>query len=265
MWVHPDVAERNITAQFPEIFDKHDLLYFDLPGGRRSNFNDSAQFLDASRKTKDLNKLFSAVQRAMQQGEYKSLESYLKSSNAKAKLAAANTPDAINTVLNELVEEYNSKYGMGRQVRGFYQQYLDGEGSRTLRSKLPRPSRFKPNQCTDEAGQIRVRVDFLLGLRDELSHAAQYLPLPEANQVPLHYELIKGDPLSTWLIFITFDELYEITRRAMAKLWLIEYETYWNNGGEQIIKSVVAEVQARSAELNEAARLERRATTLQSE
>ena len=238
MWVHPDATERNITAQFPELFDKHDFLYFSLPDGRMSNFFDSTQFLDASRKTKDLGKIFSAVQRAMQQGEYKSLQDFLKSNGAKARLAAADTPDAVAKVLDELTEEYNDKYGMGRQVRGFYQEYLDDDGRTLLLTKIPRPASFKPSQHQDQNGQVRVRVDFLLGLRDELSHAATYLPLPEASQVPLHHELVKGDPSSTWLISLTFDDLYEITRKAMAQLWLKEYETYWNNGGKKIIEKV---------------------------
>lgn len=258
MWVHPDATERNITAQFPEIFDKYDFLYFSLPDGRMSNFFDCTQFLDASRKTKDLGKLFSAVQRAIQQGEYKSLQTFLKGSGAKAKLAAAATPDAVATVLDELIEEYNDKYGMGRQVRGFYQKYLDDESYKVLGNKLPRPASFKPGQYQDRNGQIRVRVDFLLRLRDELSHAATYLPLPEANRVPLHYELRKGDPSSTWLIFLTFDELYEITRKAMAQLWLNEYEDFWNSGGEEIIKKVVTDVQAQCDELNKAAKEKQR-------
>jgi hypothetical protein len=264
MWAHPDATERNITVQFPELFDKHDFLYFSLPDSRMSNFFDSAQFLDASRKTKDLGKLFSAVQRAMQQGEYKGLQAFLKGRDAKTKLAAANTPDAVGKVLDELVEEYNDKYGMGRQVRGFYQEYLDDDGSRLLRTKIPRPASFKPGQYEDEKGRIRVRVDFLLGLRDELSHAATYLPLPEADRVPLHYELRKGDPSSAWLIFLTFDDLYEITRRSMAHLWLQEYETYWDNGGKEVIERVVAEVQAQCDELNKKARGEQKARPLRS-
>jgi hypothetical protein len=121
-----------------------------------------------------------------------------------------------------------------------------------LGNKLSRPASFKPGQHQDRDGQIRVRVDFLLGLRDELSHAATYLPLPEADRVPLHYELHKGDPSSTWLIFLTFDELYEITRKAMVQLWLQEYETYWKDGGKEVIERVVAGVQAQCDELNKA-------------
>ncbi len=250
MWVHPDATERNITAQFPEVFDKHEFLYFSLPDGRMSNFFDSTQFLDASRKTKDLSKLFSAVQCAVQQGKHKSLQDFLKSNDAKTRLAAASTTDTVAIVLDELIEEYNDKYGMGRQVRGFYQDHLDDDGRSVLLNKIPRPASFKPTQHQDRNGQVRVRVDFLLGLRDELSHAAKYLPLPDASQVPLHHELHRGDPSSTWLIYLTFDDLYEITRKAMAQLWLQEYESYWNNGGKEIIGMVVAEVQARCDELN---------------
>jgi hypothetical protein len=139
---------------------------------------------------------------------------------------------------------------MGRQVRGFYQEYLDDNGRTALLTKIPRPASFKPTQHQDQSGQVRVRIDFLLGLRDELSHAATYLPLPEADRAPLHHELRRGDPSSTWLISLTFDDLYEITRKAMAQLWLKEYETYWSNGGKEVIEKVVAEVQARCDELN---------------
>jgi len=250
MWVHPDATERDITAQFPEIFNKHDFLYFNLPNGRITNFFGSAQFLDASRKTKDLGKIFSAVQRAMQQGDHKSPFSFLKSRDAKARLVAANTPDDVVKVLDELDEEYNDKYGMNQQVRGFYQKYLDEDGYKILGNKLPRPGTFKSGQYEDRDGQIRVRVDLLLTLRNELSHAATYLPLPEADRVPLHHELSRGDPSSVWLIFLTFEDLYEVTRKAMAQLWLEEYETYWNSGGKEIIEKVVAEVQARCDELN---------------
>lgn len=257
MWVHPDATERNITTQFPEVFDKHDFLYFSLPDGRMSNFFASAQFLDASRKTKDLGKLFSAVQRAVQQGEYKSPIRFLKGKDAKARLAAATTPADVAKVLDELDEEYNEKYGMNQQVRTFYQEYLNEEGRSILLGKLPRPASYKPGQHEDQNGQIRVRIDVLLGLRDELSHAATYLPLPDAERVPLHHELRRGDPSSTWLIFLTFDDLYEITRKAMAHLWLQEYENYWKSGGKEIIEKVVAEVQARCDELNKAAALEK--------
>jgi hypothetical protein len=115
---------------------------------------------------------------------------------------------------------------------------------------IPRPASFRPDRYQDSDGQLRVRVDFLLGRRDEYSHAATYLPLPDAKQVPLHYELRKGDPSSTWLIFLTFDDLYEITRKAMSQLWLEEYEIYWNSGGKAIIEKVVTEVKARCDELN---------------
>lgn len=215
-----------------------------------SDFFESTQFLDASRRTKDISKIFSAVQRAVQQGDYKSFQDFLKGKDAKARLVDASTPDAVAKTLDELTEEYNDKYGMGRQVRGFYKDYLDDAGRKVLLGKLPRPASFKPNQHQDKDGQLRVRVDFLLGQRDDYSHAATYVPLPDASRIPLHYELTKGDPSSTWLIYLTFDDLYEITRKAMAQLWLKEYEAYWDNGGKEIIEKVVAEVQAQCDELN---------------
>ena len=40
----------------------------------------------------------------------------------------------------------------------------------------------------------------------------------------------------------------------MAQLWVQEYESYWSNGGKEIIETVVAEVQARCDELNKQAK-----------
>jgi hypothetical protein len=250
MWVHPNAVERNITTQFPEIFKKHEFLYFSLSGNRMSDFFESAQFLDASRATKDISKVFSAVQRAVQEGEYKGPQDFLAGREARAKLADANTPNAVKDVLTALFEDYNNKYGMSRQVRSFYRDNLDEPGKRVFLSKLCCPAHYRLEARKDLDGKLRVRIDFLLGWRNGVSHAATYIPLPDANHVPLQYEMYRGDPSSTWLIYLTFEDLYELTRKAMAQLWLREYETYWVSGGKETIERVVAEVKARCDELN---------------
>lgn len=52
------------------------------------------------------------------------------------------------------------------------------------------------------------------------------------------------------MIYLTFEDLYEVTRRAMAKLWLQEYEAYWSSGGKEVIERVVAEMRAQCDGLN---------------
>lgn len=250
MWLHPDTQEKSIVEHFPEIFEKHDFLYFSLPGDRMSNFFASANFLDGSRRGKNMADLFSAVQSACTKQEYKSYQSYIKGKSQLEKLAAATTPDEVKVLLDTLDDEYNDAYGMARQIRTFYQTYLDANGKSTLLNKIPRPGGYKPTQYQDDDGQIRVRVDLLLDLRDRRSHAASYIPLPTPEQVPYWFERETGNPRSVWLISLTFDELYEITRKALAQLWLQEYEAYWNNGGKQVIEKLVAEVQAQCNALN---------------
>lgn len=256
MWPHPDRKDIDITAQFPELFQKHDLKYFDLPNGRMTDYLYASNYLDASRKAKDVGKIFSAVQRAMKQGEHKSLETYLKGSENAQKLANANNVSGVRKVLDEITEAYNDKYGMMRQIRGFYTQYLDDEGKKTLLGKIPRPASYRPGQYYDSDGSIRVRVDFLIEeLRNPDAHAATYRPLPTQENAPLYIEREKGNPRSAWHLWLTFEEFYELTRRAMAQLWLEEYETYWNSGGKEIIERVVAEVQAQCDELNAAIKI----------
>jgi hypothetical protein len=254
MWNHPDATEKNIIDQFPEIFGKHDLLYFNLPGDRMSDFFVSANRLDASRKTKDLSDLFSAVQRMSKKAEYKDPFRFLMGDEQTAKLAAATSPEEVHTILTELADDYHDKYGMRRQVNGFYRDHLDETGRRTLLTKLPRPGSHKPGKHQDKDGELRVRVDFLLSLRDQHSHDGSYLPLPDANQIPLWHETVRGDPSSVWLISLTFEELYEITRKAATHLWNEEYEHYWADGGKELTERMVAEVQARCDELNRAAK-----------
>lgn len=87
-----------------------------------------------------------------------------------------------------------------------------------------------------------------------MSHEATYVPLPSADRVPLQYEMHRGDPRSVWLIYLTFEDLYELTRKAMARLWLREYDAYWANGGKETIERVVAEVKERCDELNRRAK-----------
>lgn len=250
MWTHPDAVERNITVQFPEIFEKHDFLYFSLPGNRMSDFFESAQFLDASRPTKDIGKVFSAVQRAVQEGAYKNPQDFLNSKDARTRLAGATKPETVGDTLRQLFDEYNDKYGMGRQVQGFYKENLDEAEKKVFLGKLCCPAYHRAETRRDLDGKLRVRIDFLLRWRNDLSHAAIYRPLPDANRVPLQHETRSGDPRSIWMIYLTFEDLYELTRKAMARLWLREYETYWANGGKEVIERVVAEVKAQCDELN---------------
>ncbi|MGW1715607.1 hypothetical protein [Streptomyces sp. NPDC002156] len=247
MWTHPDVTGQNITAQFPEVFDKHDFLYFSLPSGRMANFFKSSQYLDASRRTRDIGKIFSAVQCAMQTDKHKSLEQFLKGKGAKEQLANALTSEDVGILLDELFNEYNDKYGMGRQIRAFYRENLDEDGRRTLLGKIPLPSHLWQS---DANRRLDARVNFLLEMRNDDSHAATYQPLADERHMPRHCERGKGNPPTTWPVYLTFEDLHEITRRALAHLWLKEYETYWHGGGKEIIEESVARVQKQCDELN---------------
>lgn len=250
MWVHPDASEKNITTQFPEIFDKHDILYFGLPGRRMYDFYQSAEYLDASRAAKDIGKIFSAVQRASAGGRHVLLESYLRRTQALNDLAEAGTPDEVKKVISLLIVEYHARYGMRSQIHNFYVRHLDESGKQLLRTKLARPAAHRPRQSESEEGQLKVRIDFLLDRRNGDTHAATYFPLPVKEQIPLMYESKLGDRSSVWGISLTFDDLYEITRKAMVHLWLGEYEEYWKNGGKESIENSVARVLKDCEELN---------------
>lgn len=252
MWPHPDSIELNITTLFPEIFDKHDFLYFQLPGNRMSDFFASTNYLDASRKSKDVGKVFSAVQRAMQRDKYLSLQNFLKGKKNLEKLARAATATDVDIALDALFEVYEQKYGMARHIRTFYQRYIDEDGRQKLSRGMPRPASYKRGQYNDADGEVRVRIDFLVEhLRNPDTHAATYKPLPlDPVTAPLSIEWGAGNPRPIWIIYLTFDDFYELTRRAMARLWLQEYEDYWAKGGEQTIKKLIAEVKAKCDELN---------------
>ena len=107
---------------------------------------------------------------------------------------------------------------------------------------------FLPPQLikgTDEDSQVRSRIDLLLEFRHGQAHSAKYTAFSDGAQRKQHEKDGK-----TWFMTLSFQEFYEMTRRALARFWTEEYEKYLNSGGRETIEELIKslETQRRMAQ-----------------
>lgn len=250
---HADGA--NIAKIFPEIFDKCEMIRFQLPNGN-SDFFASALYLHAAQVDESLYMVFSAVQRLYGEEHYDAFQ-YLRKDENRKQLLGLND-DELASKLKELSDSYYDKYGMRKQVVGFYTEFLDKASKQLINSNLYRPANYKAKAAGDTDAELKVRLGLLLHLRDRAGHSAVFIPLSNAAAKDdfMRIEAYDGDKSIEWFSKLTFKDFYEVTRQAMARFWIKKYEDYLANGGSEIIDKLVAEVRKQSDELNKAAKLE---------
>jgi hypothetical protein len=258
MWLHPDSIGANMVTIFPEIFDSYEFMHFCLALNsesqqRTDDYFASTDFLFGSQARKDLSKLFSAIQR-LYGDEHKDFQAYV-SEHANQLI---NLPDTktVKTALKQLHDVYNGQYGMARQVKDFYTKYLSDDDKQLLLGKFPLLSTYKPNVSRDVDAQLGLRLDILLRIRHRYNHAATYVPLSNGDQ-PMYMRIEHNGKLLEWPITLTFENFYEVTRKAMAQYWLAEYRECLKNGGKQKIDKRVREIKQENKKLNEARKVQK--------
>ena len=133
--------------------------------GRANDYFDAGSFLFGSRATKDINMLFSAVQRCFGY-EHKDFQTYIRSKTVRAKLLGITDGKVMGKALEAIAEEYNAKYGMNHQIQGFYLTYLDDNSKRILLTGIAVPAYYYANFANDQDTGIKQRIDFLLKFRN---------------------------------------------------------------------------------------------------
>jgi len=247
MYIHPDSTEHNFVSQFPEIFEKYEPIKFQFKKPDRFNdFLHSSSFLFGSRSNQDIGMIFSAVQRSYQT-DYVNFESYIKDKNTRPKLLRIWRDSALHKKLDKIIDEYYEKFGMSRTIQSFYIDFLESSDRVLLNSRIFLPPKLvKGNpQDDDDQIQIRSRLNLLLDFRNGFVHAATYTPFSDGSRLVPHQ---KGS--QTWLMKLSFDEFYEMTRKALAKFWLQEYENYLKSGGSAEIEKRVKQLLSELEELN---------------
>jgi hypothetical protein len=136
---------------------------------------------------------------------------------------------------------------MSRTIQSFYIDFLESSDRVLLNSRIFLPPKLvKGNpQDDDDQIQIRSRLNLLLDFRNGFVHAATYTPFSDGSRLVPHQ---KGS--QTWLMKLSFDEFYEMTRKALAKFWLQEYENYLKSGGSAEIEKRVKQLLSELEELN---------------
>lgn len=255
MYIHPNSIGHNAVDMFPEIFTKSkvDFAHFCVAlniykNGRTNDYFSSGSFLFASKATKDINMLFSAVQRCYG-GEYIDFQAHISSKHIRNKLLGITEPKLMGKALEAISDDYNAKYGMNRQIRNFYIKYLNDESEKALNGSIAVPAHYYVNFADDQDIAVRHRIDFLLKFRNSYDHFAQYHQLSPTGEQYEHVQVVKGKKY-IFLVKLTFDQLYEITRQAMASYWLEEYGYSIADGRKAFVDSTVKKFKDENKRLN---------------
>ncbi len=258
MYPHPNGVGHNSFEQFPEIFKDggvdfaHFLTALGAIGGpdRPIDFFLSGQFLYASQETRDINMLFSAVQR-LYGYKHKDFPSYIKGRRVRNRLLGITDDTTLRRELESIEDEYNEKYGMRRMIHRFYTEHLSDDSKLTLNGKIAVPTYFYATVASDADDGVKQMLDFLLTIRNGHDHAAMYHPLSPTGEQPEYIHVVKGGKEYTFLVYLTFAELHEITRKAMADFWLKEYEKLLTNGGKARVDRIRRKQELELQRLNE--------------
>lgn len=245
MYIHPNSLGYNAVEFFPEIFKEggvdfeHYCTALAVSNYERpTDYFLSSDFLFGSLKSKDTSMLFSAVQR-LNGYKHVDFQKYVSDKKVRDRLLDISDTKIMRQVLDEIKEEYNTKYGMRRIILKFYLENLNDEGKKTLISGISIPAYFYTNFSNDEKTAITQRIDFLLKIRNGQDHAAMYHPLAMNPPQPEYIVVKKGNKEYTFLVKLTFEEFHELTRQAMTNFWLKEYKSILSNGGKANIDKIV--------------------------
>ncbi len=213
-----------------------------------SDFYTSSLYFFSAKQDQDLYKVFSSVQRLYGEEHFDPF-SYLKQTSTLNQIVNIASKKAMKSKLDELADSYHEKYGTRKQIFTFYTKFLNDSEKKIINSRLYRPSNYKPDSSSTIDTQLKVRLELMLHLRDKAGHSAAFIPLSFGGSFH-QIELKDNQRTVTWLSKLTFDDFYEITRKAMARFWLKEYEEYLRSGGGKIIDKVIDEVKKQSNDLN---------------
>lgn len=241
---------------FPEIFkdNKIDFAHFCVAlniykSGSTNDYFSAGSFLFGSKETKDINMLFSAVQRCYG-GRYTDFQAHISSKPIRKKLLDINDTKTMSRVLKEIRDDYNTRYGMNRQIHDFYLKHLSDESKKTLNGNIAVPDHYYSSSTNNQDDALRQRLDFLLKFRNAYDHFAQYHQLSPTGEQYEHVQVVKGKKEYTFLVKLTFDQLYETTRQAMASYWLREYEASIADGRKAFVDSTVKKFRDENKRLN---------------
>lgn len=245
MYIHPDSTEHNFVSQFPEIFEKYKPIEFQFKKPNRfDDFLHSSSFLFGSQNNHDISMVFSAVQRSYPV-DYVNFESYIQQKDVRSKLLRVWRDSILHKKLDQVIKEYYEKFGMARSITSFYLIFLEASDRGILKSKIFLPPQLVKGNPQDDDDQIKSRLNLLLDFRHGFVHTATYTPFSDGSRL-VPYQ--KGG--RTWFMKLSFDEFYEMTRKALAKFWLQEYENYLQNGGSVEIEKRVKQLLGELEELN---------------
>lgn len=250
MFIHPDSFDHNYVEQYPEIFKKYEPIRFQLPEDRMTDFFDSSSFLYGSQKDQDVNMIFSAVQRLYSEF-FEDFQSHIKKKEVYMQLAGIDTAKEIKRKIDLICDEYNKQHGMKRKIIEFYQKHVTDDDKALINSKIFKPAWYKSKRGLTREDGFELVIELLLRQRNELDHAARYTPFYSGKQPFTHKIKIQdGKKLVEFTSNLTFQEFYEITRKATAKFWLEEYEKYLQEGGLEMIDELVKGVMEQCERIN---------------
>lgn len=255
-YIHPNSLNHNSFTFFPEIFENAgvDFRLFLTALGHRgvmkpNDYFSASEFLAGSLKTRDINMLFSAVQR-LYGYEHKDFSTYLKKKSIRRELLNIEDDDVLLAKVEQLEGRYNNQYGMGQLLLKFYDIWLDDAGKNTLLSKIPLPASFYTVAAPNTTVALKRRLDFLIKIRNGIDHAAVYHPLAVRPPEPEYIHVMKDGKEHTFLLFLTFQELYDITKKAMAAFWIAEFKDTYRGNKKVEIDADITEREKELFELN---------------
>ncbi len=251
-YIHPSSLDHNSFTFFPEIFEDAGIdfrLFLTALSHRGAmspnDYFSASEFLAGSLKTRDINMLFSAVQR-LYGYEHKDFSTYLKKKSIRCDLLNIEDEDVLLAKIEQLEERYSDQYGMGRLLLKFYDTWLDDVGKKTMLGKIPLPASFYTTPASNTTIALKRRLDFLIKIRNGIDHAAVYHPLAMHPPQPEHIYVMKGGREYIFMLFLTFQELYDITKKAMAAFWIAEFKGTYR--GEKKVE-IDADITERDKEL----------------
>lgn len=245
-YIHPNSLDHNSYEFFPEIFQDAGIdfrLFLTALSYREAmkpnDYFSAAEFLAGSLKTRDINMLFSAVQR-LYSYKHKDFATYIKKKSIRRELLNISHSDTLLEKINRLEEDFNNKHGMSRLLLKFYDTWPDEAGKRLITSKICIPSDYYAKPSADTTTAIKRRLDFLIKIRNGIDHAAIYHPLAMHPPQPEYIYVMKGGKEYTFLLYLTFEQLYDVTRKAMAAFWVAEFnDTYQGTKKTEIDANIV--------------------------
>jgi hypothetical protein len=246
-YVHPNSLDHNSFTFFPEIFEEANIdfqLFLTALGYREAmkpnDYFSASEFLAGSLKTRDINMLFSAVQR-LYGYEHKDFPAYLKKKFIRRELLNIKDDDALLAKIERLEKEYNNQYSMSQLLLKFYDTWLDDAGKKALLTKIPLPASLYTTPTSNATTALKRRLDFLIKIRNGIDHAAVYHPLAVHPPEPEYIYVMKDGKEHIFLLFLTFQELYDITKKAMAAYWIAEFKDTYQGNKKTKIDAIIAE------------------------